>query len=86
MRAIIIEGVLFAALIAVGFMLVRLVVRHYTPVGTRLEQSANRVAIERASCTGSTTSARWSGSTRGSSCARSVIATRSRGRRRNSDA
>ena len=47
MRAIIVEGVLFAALIVVALMMVRLVIRQYTPVGTRLEQTANREAIER---------------------------------------
>ena len=47
MRAIIVEGVLFAALIVVALMMVRLVIRQYTPAGTRLEQTANREAIER---------------------------------------
>lgn len=47
MNAIIIEGVLFVALIVVAGMLVVFLIRHYTPSGTRLEQSRNRRVIDR---------------------------------------
>lgn len=48
MNAIIIEGVLFVALLAVAVTLVVFVVRHFTAVGRRLEQTRNRKEIERA--------------------------------------
>ena len=48
MNAIIIEGVLFVALLAVGVTLVAFVVRHYTSVGRRIEQTRNRKELERA--------------------------------------
>jgi hypothetical protein len=48
MNAIIIEGVLFVALLAVATALVVFVVRYYTAAGRALEQSRNRKQIERA--------------------------------------
>ena len=48
MKAIIIEGVMFVALLAVAVTLVVFVVRHYTAPGRVLEQSRNRRQIERA--------------------------------------
>jgi len=48
MSAIIIEGVLFVALIATGATLLYLVVIHFTPVGTRVRQTQNRRRIEHA--------------------------------------
>ena len=48
MNAIIIEGVLFVALLVVAGTLVVFVVRHYTAPGRALEQSRNRKKIERA--------------------------------------
>lgn len=48
MNAIILEGVLFLALLVVGVMLVAFVVRQYTTLGQRIEQTRNRKAIERA--------------------------------------
>jgi hypothetical protein len=48
MNAIIIEGVAFIALLVVAATLVVFVVRHYTGVGRRLEQTRNRKEIERA--------------------------------------
>lgn len=48
MTAIIIEGVLFVALIGTGVTLVYLVLVHYTPVGVRLRQTQNRRRIDRA--------------------------------------
>jgi hypothetical protein len=47
MAAIIIEWVLFAALIVTGVVLVKLVVEHYTPLGRRLRQGQNRKRIDR---------------------------------------
>lgn len=48
MNAIIIEGVLFVALVCVAVALVLFVVRYYTAAGRALEQTHNRKAIERA--------------------------------------
>ena len=48
MRVIIVEGVLFLALLVVVVLVVRTIIRHHTPVGTRLEQTDNRRAIDRA--------------------------------------
>ena len=48
MSAIIIEGVLFVALLAAGATLLYLVVLHFTPVGVRLRQTRNRRRIDRA--------------------------------------
>jgi hypothetical protein len=48
MRLIIVEAVLFLALLVVVVLIVRTIVRDHTPVGTRLEQAANRRAIDRA--------------------------------------
>jgi len=48
MSAIIIEGVLFAALLCVGVTLTVFVVRHYTAAGRAIEQTRNRKEIERA--------------------------------------
>ena len=48
MNAIIIEGVMFVALLAVAVTLVVFVVRHFTAAGRVLEQSRNRKQIERA--------------------------------------
>jgi hypothetical protein len=48
MSAIIIEGVLFVALLCVGVTLAVFVVRHYTAAGHAIEQTRNRKEIERA--------------------------------------
>jgi hypothetical protein len=48
MSAIIIEGVLFVAMLVVAVTLVVFVVRHYTTAGRLLEQTRNRRQIERA--------------------------------------
>ena len=48
MNAIIIEGVLFVALVCVAVTLVVFVVRHYTAAGRMIEQTRNRKEIERA--------------------------------------
>lgn len=48
MNAIIIEGVMFVALLVVAGTLVVFVVRHYTAPGRALTQSRNRKEIERA--------------------------------------
>ena len=48
MNAIIIEGVLFIALLCVAVALVVYVVRYYTAAGRALEQTRNRKDIERA--------------------------------------
>jgi hypothetical protein len=48
MSAIIVEGVLFVALLAVAATLAVFVVRYYTAAGRALEQSKNRKQIERA--------------------------------------
>jgi hypothetical protein len=48
MNAIIIEGVLFIALLAVAATLVVVVVRYYTAAGRVLEQTRNRRQIDRA--------------------------------------
>ena len=48
MNAIIIEGVLFIALVCVAGALVVFVVRYYTAAGRVLEQTRNRKAIDRA--------------------------------------
>ena len=48
MSAIIVEGVLFVALLAVAATLAVFVVRYYTAAGRVLEQSKNRKQIERA--------------------------------------
>lgn len=47
MSTIIIEGVLFVAMIAAGGALFLFVVWHFTPLGTRLRQRRNRRLIER---------------------------------------
>jgi hypothetical protein len=47
MSAIIIEGVLFAALLCVAATLVVFIVRHYTAAGRVIEQTKNRKEIER---------------------------------------
>ncbi len=47
MNAIIIEGVLFVALVCVAIALVVFVVRYYTGAGRALEQTRNRKAIDR---------------------------------------
>lgn len=48
MNAIIIEGVLFVALVCVAVALVVVIVRYYTAAGRALEQTRNRKAIDRA--------------------------------------
>ena len=48
MNAIIIEGVLFVALLCVAVALVVFVVRFYTTAGRALEQTRNRKVIDRA--------------------------------------
>jgi hypothetical protein len=48
MSAIIVEGVLFVALLAVAATLAVFVVRYHTAAGRALEQSKNRKQIERA--------------------------------------
>ncbi|MEJ7811416.1 MAG: hypothetical protein WKG32_13475 [Gemmatimonadaceae bacterium] len=48
MMAIILEGVLFVALLATGAALLFYVVTQFTPVGVRLRQTQNRKRIERA--------------------------------------
>ena len=48
MNAIIIEGVLFVALLCIAVTLVVFVVRHYTAAGRVIEQTRNRKEIERA--------------------------------------
>jgi len=48
MNAIIIEGVLFVALLVVAVTLVVVVVRYYTTAGRALEQTRNRKQIDRA--------------------------------------
>jgi hypothetical protein len=48
MNAIIIEGVLFVALLVVAVTLVAVVVRYYTTAGRALEQTRNRKQIDRA--------------------------------------
>jgi hypothetical protein len=48
MNAIIIEGVLFVALLCVAVALVVYVVRYYTAAGRAMEQTRNRKEIERA--------------------------------------
>ena len=48
MNAIIIEGVLFVALLVVAVTLVVVVVRYYTAAGRALEQTRNRKQIDRA--------------------------------------
>ena len=47
MNAIIIEGVLFVALLCVATALVVYIVRYYTAAGRALEQTKNRKAIDR---------------------------------------
>lgn len=47
MSVIIIEGVLFVALIAAGATLLYFVVVNFTPVGVRLRQTQNRRRIDR---------------------------------------
>jgi hypothetical protein len=47
MAVIILESVLFVALVVAVGALFRLVVLYYTPVGLRLRQSSNRKRIER---------------------------------------
>ena len=48
MNAIIVEGVLFIALVCVAVALVVFVVRYYTSAGRALEQTRNRKSIDRA--------------------------------------
>ena len=48
MNAIIIEGVLFVALLCVAAVLVVFIVRQYTGAGRVLEQTRNRKEIDRA--------------------------------------
>jgi len=48
MQEILIEGVLFVALVATVATLLSLVVLHFTPLGVRLRQTRNRRQIERA--------------------------------------
>jgi len=48
MTVIILEGVLFVALIATGAALLSFVLLHFTPVGVWLRQIRNRKQIERA--------------------------------------
>lgn len=48
MNAIIIEGVLFVALLCIAVILVVFIVRHYTAAGRAMEQTRNRKAIDRA--------------------------------------
>lgn len=48
MTPIIIEGVLFVALLATGATLLYLVVLYFTPLGLRIRQDANRKRLERA--------------------------------------
>ena len=47
MNAIIIEGVLFVALLCVAVTLVVFVVRHYTAAGRMIEQTRYRKEVER---------------------------------------
>ncbi len=47
MNAIIMEGVLFVALVGVAVALVVFVVRYYTAAGRALDQARNRKAIDR---------------------------------------
>lgn len=48
MNAIIIEGVLFVALLCVAVTLVVFVLRHYTAAGRLMDQTRNRRQIDRA--------------------------------------
>jgi hypothetical protein len=48
MNAIIIEGVLFVALLATVAALLRYLLLYFTPAGVRLRQTRNRRQIERA--------------------------------------
>lgn len=48
MSIIIVEGVLFVALVATLATLLYLVVMHFTPVGVRIRQARNRRQIDRA--------------------------------------
>ena len=48
MSEIIMEGVLFVALIATGGALLYWVILYFTPVGVRIRQTQNRQRIERA--------------------------------------
>ena len=48
MSVIIVEGVLFVALIAAGAALLYLLVVYFTPFGVRLRQTQNRRRIDRA--------------------------------------
>jgi hypothetical protein len=48
MNAIIVEGVLFVALVCVAAALAVFVVRYYTAAGRALEQTRNRKTIDRA--------------------------------------
>jgi hypothetical protein len=48
MSAIILEGVLFVALLATGAALLYFVVVSFTPVGVRLRQTRNRRQLDRA--------------------------------------
>jgi hypothetical protein len=48
MNIIILEGLMFVALLAIGVTLAVFIVRHYTAPGRVLEQTRNRKEIERA--------------------------------------
>ena len=48
MNAIIVEGVLFVALLGVAVALVVFIIRYYTAAGRALEQTRNRKQIDRA--------------------------------------
>jgi hypothetical protein len=48
MSVIIVEGVLFVALVATGATLLYFIVVHFTPFGVRLRQAQNRRRIDRA--------------------------------------
>ncbi len=47
MGAIIVEGVLFVALIATGGALLYWAILYFTPAGVRLRQTQNRIQLER---------------------------------------
>lgn len=49
MAMILIEGVLFVALIVTAGALFLFVVKHYTPLGSRFQQRRNRRRLDRAS-------------------------------------
>jgi hypothetical protein len=49
MNIIILEGLMFVALLAIGVTLAVFIIRHYTAPGRVLEQTRNRKEIERVS-------------------------------------